>query len=118
MTDPRGLLKARADGVEYSLWFGMSGVAEMQAKHGQDVFLRLDPPHDGDEKWLPDFGIVGDVFMIALQRFHPDLEAGGKYVADSLFRENPLLIRNLLQTAFPDQQAPAPGNRKRPKRAA
>lgn len=117
MTDPRGILKVRVGSDEYVLYFGMSGIAEMQAKHGQDVLQKLDPPEDAGDLWVPDFEIFCDLFKIALSRYHPDLEAGGKYVADELFRHNPMLASDLLLAAMPEQQA-ASGNGRRPKRTA
>lgn len=114
MTDPRGALKVTANGQEYTLWLGMSGLAELQSKHGQDVLGKLEPPEGAGDAWVPDLNIVLDLLMASLQRHH---ESADRFTADEIFAENEGVVLRLLTAAFPDQK-PASGNAKRPKRAA
>ena len=114
MADSRGALKVTAGGQDYTLWLGMSGLAEMQAKHGQDVLQKLEPPEGADAAWVPDLNIVLDLLMASLQRYHDDAD---RFVADEIFAENEGVVLHLLSAAFPEQK-PASGNAKRPKRAA
>ena len=114
MSDPRGSFTVSAGGENYRLWLGMSGLADLQARHGQDVLAKLDPPEGAPKTWVPDLAIVVDVVAISLDRFHPDAD---RYTIDDIMAENADLVGRLLTAAFPDQK-PASGNAKRPKRAA
>ena len=114
MSDPRGALKVTAGGKDYTLWLGMSGLAELQARHGQDVLLKLDPPEGAGAGWVPDLNIVLDLLIASLQRHHDDAD---RFTADEIFAENEGVVLALLAAAFPAQK-PASGNVKRPKRAA
>lgn len=113
MADPRGALKVTAAGQDYTLWLGMSGLAELQARHGQDVLQKLDPPEGAGEAWVPDLNIVLDLLLASLQRHHADAD---RFTADEIFAENEGVVLQLLAAAFPEQE-PAPGNAKTPKRA-
>jgi len=116
MTDPRGLLKVTARGQEWRLWLGMSVLADLQAKHGDDVLAKLDPPSDAGPGWMPSLQIIVDLFLGALQRYHvADADA---YLVDEIIAENAGAFDALMAAAFPDQQDKPSGNRKRPKRAA
>jgi len=114
MADPRGLLKVKAGGADYALWLGMSGLADLQASRGQDVLQQLDAPKDAGEGWVPDMGIIVDLLLASLARYHPDAD---RFVVDEIFSDNPGVVMLLLTAAFPDAKA-APGNVKRPKRVA
>ena len=107
-------MKVTAGGKEYTLWLGMSGLADLQAKHGQDVLQKLEPPEGSGNVWVPDLNIILDLLMAALQRYHCDAD---RFAADEIFAENEGVVMRLLAAAFPDQK-PARGNAKRPKRAA
>jgi hypothetical protein len=115
MADPRGILKLTAGGKEYRLHIGMSVLADMQAKHGQDVIERLEPPTGAGPKWLPDMQIIVDLFLGALQRYHAD--EADRYLVDDLMTENADAFAVLMRASFPEQKADA-GNGKRPRRAA
>ena len=118
MTDPRGMVVAEAGGREYRLHLGMSVLADMQAKHGQDVLQQLEPPEGAGPGWVPPLGIITDMVAGALRRYHAaDVEAD-RYLVDDILAENPALFDRLIAAAFPDQKAQKPGNGKRPKRAA
>lgn len=119
MTDPRGALTVQSGGKSYTLWLGMSVIAGLQGKHGQDVLQRLEPPAGAPATWMPDLGIVVDLFQLALQRYHPDADC---YLVDEILAENAGALQSLLAAAFPqqgsDRGGKAPGNAKRPGRAA
>ena len=113
MADPRGSMKVTARGKEYTLWLGMSVLAELQAKHGDDVLTKLDAPADAGANWLPPLRIIVDLFLGSLQRHHA--AEADQYLVDDILAENADAFAGLMATAFPDQQ---PGKAKRPKRAA
>ena len=115
MSDPRGSFTVTAGGKDYRLWLGMSVLADLQDKHGQDVLQQLDPPAGAGEDWLPPLRILVDLFLFALQRHHAD-EASA-YLVDEILAENGNAFEDLMGAAFPDQK-PASGNAKRSKRAA
>jgi len=115
MADPRGTLILSAGGKEYRLHLGMSVLAELQAKHGQDVIERLQPPDGAGASWLPDMQIVVDLFLLALARHHQD--EADRWLVDDLLAENQDAFATLMATSFPDPKAD-PGNGKGPRRAA
>jgi len=108
MADPRGLLIVAAAGKEYRLWLGMSVLADMQAKHGQDVFSRLDAPAGAPAGWVPDLGILVDLFLFGLQRYHPEAD---RYTVDEILAENADAFPRLMAAAFPQPEGDK-GNRK------
>lgn len=118
MNDPRGSLKVKANGKDYTLWMGMSVLADMQAKHGHDVLERLEPPQGAGDKWAPDMNIILDLVRGSLERFHSDDIAGDRYLVDDILSENNNIFPRLMAAAFPDQKAPPSGNGRRAKRAA
>jgi hypothetical protein len=77
MADPRGTLTLTAGGKEYRLHIGMSVLADLQAKHGLDVMQQLEAPPGAGPQWLPDMGIVVDMFLAALARYHATRLIGG-----------------------------------------
>lgn len=99
MTDPRGLLTVTAGGKEYRLWLGMSVLADLQSKHGQDVFTKMDPPAGAGAEWLPDLNILIDMFLLALCRYHPDAD---RYLVDEVLAENADVFPKLMAAAFPE----------------
>ena len=115
MANVKGSLKATANGKDYTLHMGMSGLADLQEIHGQDVLSKLDPPEGAGPDWVPNIKIITDLVLIALQRHHGD--EADKYLVDDLTSENADLFSDLVQAMFPDQK-PQSGNVKRPKRAA
>ena len=115
MADPRGQFTVTVGGKPYKLWLGMSVLADLQDKHGQDVLQRLDPPADAGEGWLPPLRVLVDLFLFALQRHHAD--EADEYLVDELLSENADAFQGLMAAAFPQQQAKS-GNAKRPKRVA
>lgn len=114
MTDPRGSLKVIAGGEEYTLFVGMSVLADLQAKHGQDVLTKLEPPEGAGENWMPDLSIVTDLFLGALQRHHPEAT---RWEVDDIIAENSEALPQLMQASFPDTK-PKSGNVKSRKKAA
>ena len=116
MTHPKGELIVSAGGHEYRLHLGISVLADLQAKHGQDVISRLDPPADVGDDWVPDLSIITDMFLGALQRYHADV--ADRWLVDDIMAENAASWQDLLQAAFPSPKAQTSGNVKRPKRSA
>lgn len=121
MTNVTGAVRVKANGQEYTLWLGFSGLAAVQEKHGQDVMERLNPPDDAPESWLPELAIVRDLFMEALQRYHA--EEADCWLVDDIINQNRDVFDLLTTAAFPDQDKSKPaghasGNGKRPRRKA
>ena len=116
MTHPKGELIVSAGGKDYRLHLGVSILADLQAKHGQDVISRLDPPVGAADDWVPELQIIVDLFVGALQRYHRD--EADRYLVDDIMSENATSWQDLLQAAFPEPKAPTSGNAKRPKRSA
>ena len=115
MSDVRGSLKVQAGGVDYTLFVGMSVLADLQAKHGQDVLEKLDAPEGASESWMPDLNIVTDLFLGALQRFHADAD---RWLVDDIIAENADVLPKLMQASFPDSKAAPVGNGQSRKKAA
>lgn len=117
--DIRGHLKLTAGGKEYTLFVGFSVLAELQARHGQDVLSKLDPPAGAGDDWTPDLAIVTDLFEGALQRYHAD--EADRWLVDDIISENMMALPRLIAASFPPQEptkTAKPGNGKRPKAAA
>ena len=109
----QGSLKVSAGGKEYTLFVGMSVLADLQAKHGQTVLESLDPPKGAGANWMPDLSIVTDLFMGALQRYHAD--EVDRWLVDDIIAENANALPELMGASFPDA---VPGKPKKPKKAA
>lgn len=116
MADSRGALKVEANGKEYTLWLGMSVIADLQAKHGDNVLQKLEAPEGSGPEWVPPLQIIIDLFLGALDRHHAD--EADRYLVDDILAENTDVFAGLMAAAFPEQKAKPPGNAKRPKRAA
>jgi len=116
MTHAQGSLKVKAGGSEYTLFVGMSVLADLQAKHGQDVLEKLDPPAGAGKSWMPDLAIVTDLLMGALSRYH-EADAN-RWLVDDIIAENADALPRLMGASFPDAKAPLPGKTKPPKKAA
>lgn len=113
MVDVRGSMKVQANGEEYTLFVGMSVLADLQDKHGQDVLGQLEAPEGAGANWMPDLSIVTDLFLGALQRFH---EGADRWLVDDIIAENAEALPKLMQASFPD--AKPVGNVKSRKKAA
>lgn len=117
MADVRGAVTVTANNKDYTLWLGFSVLADLQAKHGQDVLERLDAPADAGPNWMPDLGVVRDLFLGALERYHA--EEADRWLVDDILAQNADALGAVMAGAFPDVAKDAkPGNRKRPTRAA
>lgn len=106
------MLRLTAGGKEYRLWVGMSVLADLQERHGQDVFQRLESPKDASAGWVPPLGVFVDLMLGALQRYHAD--EADRYLVDELLGENLDVFPRLMAAAFPDAK-PGKGG---PRRAA
>ena len=116
MSHAQGKVTVTVDGRDFILFVGMSVLADLQAKHGQDVLERLDRPEGAPESWMPDLAVVTDLFMGALQRYHAD--EADRWLVDDIIAENADALTQLMGGSFPDAPKAAPGNVKRPKKAA
>ena len=114
MGDIRGSMKVTANGEEYTLFVGMSVLADLQAKHGQDFIAALEAPKDAPKNWTPDLSVVTDLFLGALQRFHPEAD---RWLVDDIIAQNGEAFGALMDATFPDQTAQS-GNAKSRKKAA
>ena len=110
----QGSLKVTVGGKEYTLFVGMSVLADLQAAHGQDVLEKMDPPKGASKSWMPDLSIVTDLFMGALQRYHADV--ADRWLVDDIIAENANALPELMGASFPD--ADKAGNVKKPTKAA
>lgn len=117
MAGARGTLCVTLGGDEYTLFLGMSVIADLQDKHGQDVLEKLQPPAGAGPNWVPDLGLVVDVVQGALQRHHSD--TADRWLVDDILAEHAEVLGELMGAAFPAPQAEAePGNAGKPKKAA
>lgn len=116
MTSGRGALIVKTGGKDYTLWLGFSVLADLQDKHGQDVFQKLDPPAGAGADWVPDLSIVIDFFLCALQRYHA--ADADRYLVDEILAENADAFNRLKSAAFPDQKAAEAGNGRKVKKVA
>lgn len=110
----QGSLKVSAGGVEYTLFVGMSVLADLQAKHGQSVIDDLD--RDLSTGKMPDLSVVTDLFMGALQRYHADV--ADRWLVDDIIAENATALPELMGASFPDADKAKAGNVRKPKKAA
>lgn len=117
MANPQGTLKVTAGGNEYTLFLGMSVLADMQDKYGQDVLDKLDPPAGASENWMPDLKIVSDLFKMSLQRHHADV--ADRWLVDDIIAENGDALQRLTGASLPDAPSgKSSGNVKRPRKTA
>lgn len=116
MANAQGSLKVTANGAEYTLWVGMSVLADLQEKHGNDVLEQLSPPAGASPAWMPDLSIVVDLFLGALERHHKD--AADRWLVDDIISQNADVFTALMGASLPDASKEKAGNAKRPKAAA
>ena len=117
MANAQGSVKVTAGGEEYTLFVGMSVLADLQETHGQDVLEKLEAPEGASASWMPNLKIVGDLFLGALQRYHADTAT--RWIADDIIAENADALPKLMGGSFPDAPEGAEsGNVKKPKKAA
>ena len=116
MMNPQGAVKVTANGVEYTLFIGMSILADVQAKHGMDILEQLEPPESATASWLPDLGVVGDLLFGALSRYHGDV--ADQWLVDDIVAQNRDVLAIALKGAFPEPEKAKPvGKLKKPKKA-
>jgi hypothetical protein len=116
MSSGRGAFKVKVGDQEYTLWLGMSVLADLQDKHGQDALQRLDAPAGAGPEWVPPLSIVVDLFLGALQRYHADV--ADKYLVDEILAENATAFQSMMAAAFPDQKGAEAGNGRKVKKVA
>jgi hypothetical protein len=118
MNHAQGKFTAKVGGKSYTLWVGMSVLADLQATHGHDVLSQMTPPEGAGTGWMPNLQIAHDLFAGALERYHPDV-AGDRWLVDDIIAENADAYGSLMGTSFPDETKAKPvGNVKRAKKAA
>jgi hypothetical protein len=119
MADVRGEFVVTADGKEYRLHLGFSGLADLQEKFGDDFLSKLDPPEGAGEVWMPPLRIVVGVILVALRRYHPELAGDeARYAADAILATDRGVLQQFLAASFPQSSQGASGNGERPKAVA
>ncbi len=114
MANPTGAKMMKAGGKEYRLHLGMSVLADLQEKFGDDFDNLLTPPEGGK---MPKLRVIQDVFMAALQRHHADV--ADRWLVDDIIAENADAFTSLLSTSFPDaKEAEGDGKAGKKKAAA
>jgi len=93
----KGELLVKARGAEYRLHFGMSVIADLQAKHGDKIEVILTAAQS--DEGLPDMSVVVDIFLGSLQRYHGDV--ADRWLVDDIIAENADLLPKLMASAFP-----------------
>ncbi|AKG94524.1 hypothetical protein Shpa_13 [Paracoccus phage Shpa] len=112
MAHPKGQMKLTARGKEYTLWLGMSVLADLQAKYGNNVFSQIEPPADAGPDWMPPLNIVIDLFLGALQRHHAD--EADRYLVDDLIAGNEDALGALMSGSMPEPKGAAGKKPRRP----
>ena len=94
----------------------MGVLGKLEGLHGPIVGGLL----DGSAGDTPTFQPMIDLVSLSLQKGSGLPAAEADDIADDLLTEDQGIVERLLIAAFPDaaKEAPAPGNRRRPKRAA
>jgi hypothetical protein len=105
MVNAQGSLKVKANGEEYTLWVGMSVLADLQAAHGQNVLAQLEPPKDAAPGWMPDLSIVTDLFKGALMRHHGNKV--DRWLVDDIIAQNNDVFGKLMGASNPDPSTEA-----------
>lgn len=105
--NPTGEVVVQARGETYRLHFGMSVIADLQARHGDKVEAVLMSAETGK---LPDMNVVVDIFLGALQRYHADV--ADRWLVDDIVSENQDLLPRLMEAATPDPEGGTEGNGK------
>ncbi|SDW78332.1 hypothetical protein [Roseicitreum antarcticum] len=116
MADITGTIRAVHGGSTYDLRCTMGVLAKLQGIHGPSVGGLL----DGSAGDLPEFQPMIDMVSLSLQKASGLPADQADEIADDLITEDQGIVERLLTAAFPEaaSEAPASGNRKRPKRAA
>jgi hypothetical protein len=111
MANPKGELRVKARGKEYRLHLGMSVLADLQEKFGDDLDKVFSQPSDGK---LPDLRNTITVFMAALQRYHS--EEADRWLVDDIITENQNSFAELVSATFPDagEAKDSPKGKKKP----
>jgi len=112
MADITGALSVEHNGTRYMLRLTMRGIAQLQAEFGRDIAGVL----SGEAGAIPDFAAILRIVEVALQKGQPGMIASEvAAVADDM--ATPDLVGRIVAAAFPDAEAQAVGNGKRPKAA-
>jgi len=120
--NPKGTLTVGLGEVDYTLHLGMSVIADLQEKHGQDVLEMLQPPEGAGNNWVPNVRVVVDLVMCSLQRHHADV--ADQWLVDDILAENQDIFEKLMVAAFPTPASGAAsaragsGNGRKPRKAA
>lgn len=109
MADATGALHYEFGGKAYTLRLTFGGIAQLQARHGNDLAGLL----TGNTGPIPPFAVMIDMVAVALQKGMkmPAEEAGD--LADDMLTDDKGMFERLMRAAFPD----AVGNVEAPKKA-
>lgn len=100
MANVTGSVTLEANGKAYTLWLGMSVLAEIQDKHGDKFEELIAGIEDGK---MPSLSVVHSIFLGALQRFHKD--EADRWLVDDLIAQNQNALGQLMAGASPDPEA-------------
>ena len=115
MTHPQGTITAEHGGTSYRLEMNFGVLADLEDRYGDDFQSIM------NGEVAPKIKMMIDAVLLSLIEGTPDLEEEeARKVARKI--TSPSIFADLLTSAFPDAEVQmgktAPGNPKRPKRAA
>lgn len=102
MSQITGVVTVRHKDKDYSLMLGMSGLAKLQQEYGKDLAPLVAM---FEEKVMPDFAVLLRVTQIALERYHPDVNA---WLADDLLQNDFSVGARVISEAFEQLQKATP----------
>lgn len=106
MSNPTGQVTFKANGEEYRLWLGMSVLADLQEKFGDEFDQHLSKIESGK---MPNLRFMHLLFMGALQRWHADV--ADEYLVDDIIAQNADALGSLMSGSTPEPDK-AQGKRK------
>jgi hypothetical protein len=109
--NPTGALSMEVNGQPYTLHFGISAMAAVQAKHGAD----FDDLVLGKTGAVPNLSVIHDILAMALRRYHP-AEAGDPYFVDDLIAQNPGALAEVMAASSPDAPDASAEGKAKPRR--
>ena len=101
-----GAVVLEANGEKYTLWLGMSVLAELQDRFGGDFEAMLSA---ADANKLPNLTVMHALFLGALQRYHSD--EADRYLVDDIIAQNVDALGKLMNGSTPPAE-PSQGKRK------
>jgi len=110
MANVTGSVTLEVNGKPYTLWLGMSVLAEIQEKHGEKFEALISGVEDGK---MPSLAVVQSILLGALQRYHG--KEADRWLVDDLVAQNENALGQLMAGASPD---PDPEQKRGKRKAA